>query len=186
MDLHHRAGRRLLAGSVLAATAALATGLGALPAHADVPAAPNTYLITTIQDGLALEPANDSDSPNAALVQATFDAGLNQYWTLVAVPSQPGVYELVNADTGLCVNIWALPSQVVSGSIVVQDACTTTVPTDLWTLHNTASQNYQIESAVNSNLVLSVIGGSHNAGTALDVAGNQAADSQQFYFHEIH
>jgi hypothetical protein len=151
------------------------------------PVAPSdghSYLLVSAL-GTALDIAGSSTAPRQPVVANGRTGLASQRWLLVTGPDAPGQFEIQNANSGLCLDVF--DGARSPGATVVQWTCDHAFgdPAELWRPIARGDGTYLLTSAV-SELALSVSGGSRAPGTpVVQDQYTAGADGQGWSFEPI-
>jgi hypothetical protein len=135
-----------------------------------------TYVITSVNSGLALDDPGSSTVSGEDMNQATVTDGTNQQWTVNNLGNN--VITLTNGASGDLLDVDG--ASKANGALVDQYPANGNA-NQQWNVVSLGSGNYELTS-VNSGLALDVVGGSKTNGAGIDQYPYQGNAWQQWVF----
>jgi predicted alpha-1,6-mannanase (GH76 family) len=151
-------------------------GMQDIPTSASTLIANGTYIITSVDSGMALEDPGFSQTDGEDMDQWTVNNGTNQQWAVTNLGNN--VITLKNVSSGQLLDVDAASKS--NGALV-----------DQWPGNSENNQKWQVLSlgsgvytltSINSGLALDVVGASKSAGAKIDQYPYQANTWQQWKF----
>ncbi len=123
-----------------------------------------------------LDVSGGSQSPNAPVIDYTWNGGYNQQWALV--PGASG-YEIVNRGSGQCLSVEN--NSTDEGTPLVQYPCFGGAD-QLWNIGSTSTYDHEGITSVSSGLNVDVEGASFFEGATIDQWPSNGGSNQYFWF----
>ncbi|HTW10633.1 MAG TPA: RICIN domain-containing protein [Acidimicrobiales bacterium] len=123
-----------------------------------------------------LDVSGGSQSPNAPVIDYSWNGGYNQQWALVAGPIG---YQIINRGSGQCLTVEN--NSTSAGTPLIQFPCNGG-SNQLWSFSTTSTYNHQTISSVSSGLYVDVYGASFFEGATIDQYTYNGGSNQYFWF----